>query len=166
MNREAVEAYAENVDDSRERAATEGAVEVEPDETEELRGEDPVELSDAQADEHEQEHVAESPDPEADEQVTEPSAPVTEPLLAPSQAEEFFERWSEVQIAFVEDPRKSVTDAEALLSEVAAAYQEAVEERRSRLSAVNNGDGATFDTEALRSTLLGYREIMTTMLSK
>src|SRR4051812_28742107 len=184
MNREAVEAYAEDVDDSRERAADEEAVEAGADQTEEtkeLRGEDPVEPPDAWADEDEQvEQAAESSDPESgsesdrvsdpvtDEQLAElsdpaadgpldtaipeqpdtateeqptvpgaPSAAATEPLMAPAQAEEFLDRWSEVQIAFVEDPRQSVTDAEALLSEVAAAYQRAVEERRSRLSAVH-----------------------------
>lgn len=198
MTREAVETYAEDVedgDDSRERAADAGAVAAEADETAELRGEDSVELSDTQADEQQQ--LDESPDPVADEQAAElsdpvadepsglvtreepdtatgeqpaaggaPSAPATEPLLAPAQAEEFLARWSEVQIAFVEDPRRSVTDAEALLNEVAAAYQDAVEERRSRLSAVHNGDRDPADTEALRSTILGYREIITAMLPK
>jgi hypothetical protein len=89
-------------------------------------------------------------------------ADLTAPLLASTVTEDFRDRWSEVQIGFVEDPQKSVAEADALLAEVARAYQDAVEERRSRISAARQ-DGSA-DTEDLRSALLGYRDIITTML--
>jgi len=92
---------------------------------------------------------------------TQPDA--AEPLLASSVTDDFRDRWSEVQIGFVEDPQKSVAEADALLAEVTRAYQQAVEERRSRIAAVRQ-DGSA-DTEDLRSALLGYREIFTTMVS-
>jgi hypothetical protein len=91
---------------------------------------------------------------------TQPDAP--EPLLTQAVTEDFRGRWSEVQIGFVEDPQKSVAEADALLAELTRAYQQAVEERRSRISAVRQ-DGSA-DTEDLRSALLGYREILTTIL--
>ncbi|NUR25508.1 MAG: hypothetical protein HOV83_06605 [Catenulispora sp.] len=98
--------------------------------------------------------------------VAQPSATqsdASEPLLASTVTDGFRDRWSEVQIGFVEDPQKSVAEADALLAEVTRAYQQAVEERRSRISAVRQ-DGSA-DTEDLRSALLGYREIFTTMVS-
>lgn len=87
----------------------------------------------------------------------------SEPLLASTVTDGFRDRWSEVQIGFVEDPQKSVAEADALLAEVTRAYQQAVEERRSRIAAVRQ-DGSA-DTEDLRSALLGYREIFTTLVS-
>lgn len=90
-------------------------------------------------------------------------ADASEPLLASTVIDGFRDRWSEVQIGFVEDPQKSVAEADALLAEVTRAYQQAVEERRSRIAAVRQ-DGSA-DTEDLRSALLGYREIFTTMVA-
>jgi hypothetical protein len=73
----------------------------------------------------------------------------------------FQDRWSDIQNAFVEDPHRSVTEADALLTEVLTAYQNAVEQRREQISATT-GDGA--DTEKMRLALLDYRSLITTML--
>jgi len=107
--------------------------------------------------------TAESTEPteSTESSTTQPDA--AEPLLASSVTDDFRDRWSEVQIGFVEDPQKSVAEADALLAQVTRAYQQAVEERRSRIAAVRQ-DGSA-DTEDLRSALLGYREIFTTMVS-
>ena len=85
-----------------------------------------------------------------------------EPLLAQASAEAFLGRWSDVQVAFIEDPHRSVAEADSLLSEILTAYQEAVEQRRSQISA-DSADNAA-DTEHLRLALLDYRTIITAML--
>jgi hypothetical protein len=109
------------------------------------------------------------PDPDRD-RAASPTTPTTlttpadasEPLLTSTSAEAFLERWSEVQGTFIEDPHKSVTEAEALLTEVLTAYQEAVEQRREQISSAWDGDAA--DTEKMRLALLDYRAVITTML--
>lgn len=75
----------------------------------------------------------------------------------------FQDRWSDIQNAFVEDPHRSVTEADALLTEVLTAYQNAVEQRREQISATT-GDSA--DTEKMRLALLDYRSLITTMLPR
>ena len=87
---------------------------------------------------------------------------VAGPLLAPVLADAFRDRWSEVQVAFIEDPHRSVEEADALLREILTAYQEAVEQRRAQISADSAKDSA--DTEHLRLALLDYRSVISTML--
>jgi len=90
------------------------------------------------------------------------SSPGTEPLVASESAEAFLERWSEVQTGFIEDPHKAVSEADALLTEVITAYQQAVEQRRARISGAQADGGA--DTEELRLALLEYRGLLTELL--
>jgi hypothetical protein len=94
----------------------------------------------------------------------------TEPLIAAESAEAFMERWSEVQTGFIEDPRKAVSEADALVGEVVTAYQQALEQRRTRISGARadgstdgSGNGGT-DTEDLRLALLEYRGLLTELL--
>lgn len=98
---------------------------------------------------------------ETDERPAEPASS-DEPLLTQESAEAFLDRWSDVQTGFIEDPHKSVTEADALLADVLAAQQQAVEQRRARISAAQQDNGA--DTEDLRLTLLEYRNLITTLL--
>lgn len=106
----------------------------------------------AEPDEHE------SPIAEPDE----PESAASEPLLAPTSAEAFLDRWSDVQTTFIEDPHRSVTEADALLTEVLSAYRDAVEQRREQISSAWSGDAT--DTEKMRLALLDYRNVITTML--
>ncbi|MEY9931216.1 hypothetical protein ABH926_005865 [Catenulispora sp. GP43] len=87
---------------------------------------------------------------------------LAEPLMGLTSAEAFIDRWSSVQVTFVEDPHRSVTEADALLTEVLTAYQDAVEQRRAQIAAAG-ADGAG-DTEDLRLALLEYRTIITAMV--
>lgn len=89
------------------------------------------------------------------------TADPSEPLLASTSAEAFLDRWSDIQATFIEDPQESVAEADALLTEVLTAYQQAVEQRREHLSSTV---GNTADTEKMRLALLDYRTIITTML--
>ncbi|WP_223830362.1 hypothetical protein [Nocardiopsis quinghaiensis] len=73
--------------------------------------------------------------------------------------DEVRQRWSRTQGGFVDDPRQSVHEADALAAEVADAVVSAIEKRRSALrSAWSDGEGA--DTESLRLTLRDYRSFV------
>lgn len=69
------------------------------------------------------------------------------------------DRWKEVQIGFVDDPRSSVAEADALAAEVAEAVVAALEERRTALRAAwDEAEGV--DTEVLRLALRDYRSFV------
>lgn len=69
------------------------------------------------------------------------------------------DRWKEVQIGFVDDPRSSVVEADALAAEVTEAVVAALEERRTALRAAwDDAEGA--DTEVLRLALRDYRSFV------
>ncbi|WP_211718507.1 hypothetical protein [Nocardiopsis sp. MG754419] len=69
------------------------------------------------------------------------------------------ERWNELQIGFVDDPRSAVLEADALAAEVASAVVAALEERRTALrTAWEDADNA--DTEVLRLALRDYRSFV------
>jgi hypothetical protein len=99
------------------------------------------------------------PEPESE---PESGLAASEPLLAPTSAEAFLDRWSDIQTTFIEDPHRSVTEADALLTEVLTAYRDAVEQRREQISSAWSGNAA--DTEKMRLALLDYRNVITTML--
>lgn len=64
-----------------------------------------------------------------------------------------------MQIGFVDDPRSSVVEADALAAEVAEAVVAALEERRTALRAAwDEAEGV--DTEALRLALRDYRSFV------
>ncbi|MFJ9556146.1 hypothetical protein ACIRPH_20185 [Nocardiopsis sp. NPDC101807] len=69
------------------------------------------------------------------------------------------ERWQETQGGFVDDPRGTVREADALAAEVAEAVISGIEARRAALrSAWSEGDGS--DTESLRLALRDYRSFV------
>ncbi|WP_433698932.1 hypothetical protein [Nocardiopsis sp. CA-288880] len=69
------------------------------------------------------------------------------------------ERWQETQGGFVDDPRGTVREADALAAEVADAVIAGIEARRAALrSAWSEGDGS--DTESLRLALRDYRSFV------
>lgn len=86
-----------------------------------------------------------------------PVAPTTRvhPLLTAEVQSEFLQRWSAIQISFVEDPRQSVQAADSLVQEIATTLASALQERRSALAAQWREDSD--DTEQLRLALRQYR---------
>src|SRR6266516_2856615 len=67
-------------------------------------------------------------------------------------------RWQEIQAAFVDDPRDSVTRAAGLAEEVVTTVVAAAQERVSDLRDVWDGNSA--DTEQLRNALRRYRMLI------
>ena len=63
---------------------------------------------------------------------------------------------------FVEDPRRAVREADAVLDEVMGRMERAVESRR---QALREGSAAGADTEALRVALTRYRDLTGRLLT-
>ena len=77
-------------------------------------------------------------------------------LLDDGQAERLRARWNEIQAKFVDEPRSSVSEADALLSEVIQQIvQKFGDEIRSLESQWNHGEDIS--TEDLRQVLQHYR---------
>jgi hypothetical protein len=84
----------------------------------------------------------------------EPDDAVTAPLLTAETCDDLLTRWSDVQVSFVADPRKSIQQAEALIREIGDALAAAVGKRLDYLA---EGWTEESDTEALRFVLRQYR---------
>ncbi|MEU9834704.1 hypothetical protein AB0D67_24500 [Streptosporangium sp. NPDC048047] len=78
-------------------------------------------------------------------------------------ADEIRRRWQEVQVGFVDDPRDSVTRADALLEELVGSLRTALERRTSTLR--QRWDGDERDTEDLRTALRDYRATLEQLLN-
>jgi hypothetical protein len=87
----------------------------------------------------------------------------TSPLLVTKVEDELLNRWTDIQISFVEDPRASVLAADALIQEIADTLISALDERRSQLAA---GWRDESDTETLRRALWRYRSFISVVLPK
>lgn len=85
------------------------------------------------------------------------------PLVAAEAQEEFLNRWTQIQVSFLEDPPAAVESAEALIQEISAAIRTSLEERGSELAA--EGREAS-DTEQLRLALRQYRAFIGVVLPK
>ncbi len=89
---------------------------------------------------------------------------IREPLLTDEEEQGFLSRWAEIQVGFVEDPAKSVQDADGLIDEVATALLESFRVRRNDLAAAwKNGSPGT---EELRLALRRYRAFIGVILPK
>jgi hypothetical protein len=85
-------------------------------------------------------------------------------LFPPEVAAGFRERWDQVQIGFVDDPRQAVQQADELVAEVMKSLAASFAEQRSRLESGLGGD-AQADTEGLRMALRSYRSFFQRLLS-
>ena len=83
-------------------------------------------------------------------------------LWAGSAAQDFRDRWRDVQLRFVDDPRAAAGEAKALVGEVADALAAAVAEQRSALDGWESANGG--DTEELRVVVRRYRDFMDRVL--
>jgi hypothetical protein len=92
---------------------------------------------------------------------TEPMA--SETLLASDETVDFRSRWEVIQTAFVDEPRRSVEEANALVDELMQRLAESFADARSRLE--NQWDrGDEVSTEELRVTLQRYRAFFNRLL--
>lgn len=83
-------------------------------------------------------------------------------LWAEQTAQGFRERWRDVQLRFVDDPRGAAGEAQTLLAEVVDALSTAAARQKSELDAWSSADGG--DTEQLRVVVRRYREFLDRVL--
>jgi hypothetical protein len=74
-------------------------------------------------------------------------------------------RWNDVQAEFVDDPRRAVQDAQALVRDLVDELIETFRGERENLEGQWN-NGGTANTEALRVTLQRYRSFFNRLLSQ
>ncbi|HYM84067.1 MAG TPA: hypothetical protein VEY67_07955 [Candidatus Dormibacteraeota bacterium] len=86
------------------------------------------------------------------------------PLFPADQAAGFRERWDRVQVAFVDEPRSAVEQADSLVAEVMQSLARAFSSERSSLEKRWN-EGHDVSTEDLRQTLRRYRSFFDRLLS-
>jgi hypothetical protein len=78
------------------------------------------------------------------------------------QTTDYSERMQQIQLAFIDDPRKAALDADDLVSELLRSFTEELARRRAEF-ATEPGDGAAPDTERLRQSVRHYRELVDTL---
>jgi hypothetical protein len=87
-----------------------------------------------------------------------------EPLFAHGDAEGYRTRWSAIQTGFVDEPRKTVEEADALVAEVVTRLAEGFAGERTRLEqAWEHNDQVS--TEDLRQAMRRYRSFFERLLS-
>ncbi|MBB5922494.1 hypothetical protein FHR81_003546 [Actinoalloteichus hoggarensis] len=84
-------------------------------------------------------------------------------LFAPEEQGRRQAQWQDLQVSFVDDPRRAVSDADALVVDVLDSLRDAVEERRGELRSRWQRDGEV-PTEDLRLTLRRYRSVVRQLL--
>ena len=94
----------------------------------------------------------------------EPDDEQPEPLLGNEDAESFRSRWREIQVRFVDEPRDSVKDADALVAELMQRLAGGFSEERNRLEGEWER-GSEVSTEDLRVALKHYRSFFNRLLS-
>ena len=75
---------------------------------------------------------------------------------------DYSDRMREIQLAFIDDPRKAALDADGLVSELLQSFTDELAQRREELTA-KSGDDAAPDTERLRQSVRRYRELLDTL---
>ena len=92
-----------------------------------------------------------------------PAQPVTD-LWHDGQAQGLHERWQDIQLRFVDDPRAAVEAAEALVSEATEALTTALAEGREALRQWRDDNGE--ETERLRMALQRHRKFLDRILGR
>lgn len=86
------------------------------------------------------------------------------PLLPDDQTERFTTRWEEIQVSFVDEPRESVAQADALVADLMQRLAAGFSAERERLEGQwDSGDDVS--TEDLRVALTRYRSFFDRLLS-
>jgi hypothetical protein len=86
------------------------------------------------------------------------------PLLPSDKAENFRSRWTDIQAGFVDEPRHSVEQADALVAEVMQYLAQTFADERQKLES-QWGRGDNVSTEDLRIGLQRYRSFFSRLLS-
>jgi hypothetical protein len=87
-----------------------------------------------------------------------------EPLLSADKSESFARQWHEIQVAFVDEPRDSVAQADTLVADLMQQLAASFSEERERLEKQwDSGDDVS--TEDLRVALTRYRSFFDRLLS-
>jgi hypothetical protein len=87
-----------------------------------------------------------------------------EALFPGTEAQGFQRRWSEIQASFVDEPQRSVEQADALVAEVMQRLAQVFADERGRLEKQWDR-GEDSDTEAHRLALRRYRSFFDRLLS-
>jgi hypothetical protein len=95
--------------------------------------------------------------------IAEPQPLQTPPLFSESEMGEFRSRWSNVQTGFVDEPRRTVEDADKLVASVMERLAEGFANERSGLEKQWD-QGADVSTEDLRVALQRYRSFFDRLL--
>jgi len=85
-------------------------------------------------------------------------------LLAADRATDFRSRWDQIQTSFVDEPRKAVEQADALVAEVMQDLARLFADERKNLEG-QWGRGDNVSTEDLRIALQRYRTFFSKLLS-
>jgi len=85
------------------------------------------------------------------------------PLFLPSEANELRGHWDDVQAGFVDEPRKAVEEADALVSTAVKRLGEIFSEERKKLE--GQWERGDVSTEDLRLALRKYRSFFTRLLT-
>ena len=94
----------------------------------------------------------------------EPGADTREPLLPDDQAGRFTSRWTDIQTSFVDEPRQSVEQADALVADLMQRLAAGFAGERERLESQWDS-GSAVSTEDLRVALTRYRSFFDRLLS-
>lgn len=85
-------------------------------------------------------------------------------LFEPARLSEFKGRWSEIQAGFVDEPRRAVQQADALVSDVIARIADSFGRERTQLEQQWDR-GGDVSTEELRQALQRYRAFFSRLLT-
>jgi len=86
------------------------------------------------------------------------------PLFPEKEATNFRNRWTEIQAAFVDEPRRAVEQGDALVADVIKRLASSFADERSKLEG-QWGRGDNVSTEDLRVALQRYRAFFDRLLS-
>jgi hypothetical protein len=85
-------------------------------------------------------------------------------LVGADEHADFVARWQEVQAGFVDEPRKAVQDADALVTDLMRRLAETLASEREQLES-RIGAGRDVSTEDLRQGLRRYRSLFERLLA-
>jgi hypothetical protein len=86
------------------------------------------------------------------------------PLFSQNESSNFRNRWTEIQAAFVDEPRRAVEQGDALVADVIKRLASSFADERSKLEG-QWGRGDNVSTEDLRVALQRYRAFFDRLLS-
>jgi len=93
-----------------------------------------------------------------------PAAEERTELLASKEAQELRSRWDKIQTGFVDEPRRSVKEADALVADTINRLSETFTQARAKMEREwDRGDNVS--TEDLRMALRRYRSFFTRLLA-